>query len=314
MPRQTHAFPVLSALASLSRQIQTTNPFPYSPGFQIQTIASLAESLPSHSWEYGALEYAATKIQLGTGSRIDALAVGDGSAGDPAALGVAAVLLGKTDSAYADAAASTVNALMNEVPRFSNGAISHRVSIPELFHVHGPPIPRILRADQSDSTLLEQSVLQCALYREILQNSTSIPGAWMHIIGPESQDTGLWSSGNGWAAAGMTRVLATITKAPFSPHFHGTKWIKEILDAARAAPLNDSFSLLASVIYRMAVLQPDVFGAEYIAWADSIRFGIVTPADNTPFTSGSPEGQAFVVLMYAAWRDCIVAEKCSQPL
>ena len=75
----------------------------------------------------------------------------------------------------------------------------------------------------------------------------------------------------------------------------------------------------------------------YIFWADNIRAvlgaydasgkphitktGIATPAvdplnwhDTTPYTSGSPEGQSFVVLMYAAWRDCVYAEVCGNPL
>ena len=98
-------------------------------------------------------------------------------------------------------------------------------------------------------------------------------------------------------------------------------------------------TLLASVAYRMAVIRPDLFAsspsfnssnstpsnsnATYISWADNIRAvqgaydasghphitktGIATPAvdplnwhDTTPYTSGSPEGQNFVVLMYAA--------------
>jgi hypothetical protein len=88
-------------------------------------------------------------------------------------------------------------------------------------------------------------------------------------------------------------------------------------------------SLIAATIYRMAVLQPRVFGSSYIAWADKIRTtlgaqdhitstGVATPAvnplnwqDTQPDTSGSPEGQVFVVLMYTGWRDCIKAAKCS---
>ena len=41
---------------------------------------------------------------------------------------------------------------------------------------------------------------QFQLYRHVLQPPSG--GAWMHIIGPQNQDTGLWSTGNGWAAAG----------------------------------------------------------------------------------------------------------------
>lgn len=86
---------------------------------------------------------------------------------------------------------------------------------------------------------------------------------------------------------------------------------------------------------RMATLQPQTFGSKYVQWADDIRItlggndadgnphvtsnGTVTPSvnpldwtDTTPYTAGSPEGQNFVVLMYAAWRDCILASICSE--
>jgi hypothetical protein len=92
-------------------------------------------------------------------------------------------------------------------------------------------------------------------------------------------------------------------------------------------------SAIAAAAYRMAVLKPAEFGAAHIAWADSIRTvlggcdvegnphvtsnGTVTPAVNpyswhstTPYTIGSPEGNNFVVLMYAAWRDCVAAGIC----
>jgi hypothetical protein len=92
-------------------------------------------------------------------------------------------------------------------------------------------------------------------------------------------------------------------------------------------------SAIAATTYRMAILKPAEFGAMYIAWADGIRTvlggydadgnahvttnGMVTPAVNpydwqgtTPYAAGSPEGNNFVVLMYAAWRDCVAAGIC----
>ena len=105
----------------------------------------------------------------------------------------------------------------------------------------------------------------------------------MHIIGPQNQDTGLWSTGNEWAAAG---------KSPFAQQLNGTAqadavkgltgYIKEILDGAMSSPmsfgllrnyLNDTSgdgqgfpeisgsTLLASVAYRMSILRPDVFAS-----------------------------------------------------
>ncbi|KAF5383015.1 hypothetical protein D9615_004857 [Tricholomella constricta] len=382
-------------------QLLTTQPpFPFSPGFDIQKVASLAESRPSHTWEYGAaaqallelhnaplsvfgdapfpvpcvekeavkgLAYAASKITFGC-EGANGLSNDHEAVGDAASLGVSLVMLGKKDPRYAQAAQVTVDFLMNSAPRYPNGAISQRVSTPELwadFVYMAPPFLAYYAADSSNETLLRESVEQCRYYREVLQANTTMPykGVWERIIGPKSQDAGLWSTGNGWAAAGMTRVLATVMKAPIAQNASWkldaiqdlTFWIMEILNGAMASSpdrgllrnfLNDTdlkghgfgeisgSSLLASVVYRMAVLQPQACGDKYVRWADGIRGvlagndengqphitkeGVATPAvnpagwlDTEPFVNGSPEGQAFVVLMYAAWRDCVLDGHCS---
>jgi rhamnogalacturonyl hydrolase YesR len=228
-----------------------------------------------------------------------------------------------------------------------------------------PPFLAFYAADQSNETLLLESVHQCGYYREVLQSNTtaSYKGAWEHIIGPDSQDLGIWSTGNAWAAGGMTRVLATVMRAPVAQNASWTEgaisnlttWIKEIVDGAMGSSLDAGLlrnyfddmdpaahgfgeisgsSMLAAVVYRMAALRPDVWNDSYISWADGIRKvlggndaagnphvtadGIVTPAvnplawlDTTPHTTGSPEGQAFVTLMYAAWRDCVLVGSCT---
>jgi hypothetical protein len=77
----------------------------------------------------------------------------------------------------------------------------------------------------------------------------------------------------------------------------------------------------------MAVLEPTLFSSTYIAWADTSlnaiakhvnAAGVVSPAvdpyaytSQTSYTKGSPEGQAFAVMLYAAHRDCVTASVCS---
>ncbi|KAJ7047741.1 hypothetical protein C8F04DRAFT_19901 [Mycena alexandri] len=366
----------------------TTDPFPFSPGFNISLVAFVAQTLPTHSWEFGtaseallelfnphlsvfgsnpfpvptvpqecveSLEYAASKIVFGTGA--NGLSDGDGAVGDPASLGVSAVLLGKTNTTYAGAVAEEINYITTIAPRFSNGAISQRVDVAELwadFMYMAPPFLAYAAADAKNLGLLHEVYVQCGLYRQILQPGG---GVWEHIIGPQNQDTGLWSTGNGWAAAGMARVLATIMKAPVAESASWRKdavsdltlWIQEILDDAMTFSLDTGLlrnylddtsgdghgfgeisgsSMLAAVAYRMVILRPLDFGAKYISWADGIRktmalhvtgTGIATPAvnplnwdDTTPFTTGSPEGNNFVVLMYAAWRDCVLLKVCTK--
>ena len=336
-----------------------------------------------------ALEYAKQVIVLNAPGAENGLSEGDGAVGDPASLGIFAYLLGKTDGVYAEAATKEINFQL-KAPRWQNGAISHRADVPELWYARislpiqiqrylslicradfgymSPPYLAYYAADTWNLTLLDESYKQCGYYREVLQaTDTSAPwyGVYHHIIGPQSQDLGLWSTGNGWFAGGMVRVLAVVQKAPASLALGAawrskaisdlTQWIKEIVDGVVNSELVDGLVrnyidsldapngfgeisgslMIASVIYRMAVLQPEVFGVEYIAWADAMRGtisgldvngnphvtdnGIVTPAvnpldwfDTTPFTSGSPEGQSFTVLMYTGWRDCVYAGYCKE--
>lgn len=165
-----------------------------------------------------------------------------------------------------------------------------------------PPFLAYYAADTRDESLLKETVRQCSLYRQILRPNITDPwkGVWHHIAGPQNQDLGYWSTGNAWAAAGLSRVLATVAKSTWLQD-HGwkqsatdslTQYIKEIIDGAMNSPkdrgllrnyLNDRNSqghgfgeisgsaLLAATVYRMAVLQPSIFQSSYIGWADDIR-------------------------------------------
>ncbi|XP_006463798.1 hypothetical protein AGABI2DRAFT_208718 [Agaricus bisporus var. bisporus H97] len=338
----------------------------FSPSF----LSKTSQYLRTHRGRIRSLEYAADVITLGTDQ--NALSHGGGAIADPASLGVSAILLGdylKDGEKFADGATEQMGFTVGEAPRWENGAISHRLEAPELwadFVYMAPPFLAYYGLYNENLTLLEESVEQCRLYRQVLQASGG--GLWRHIVGPSSPDPGLWSTGNAWAAAGMARILAAVTNTPKSVFGKDTEkkytrwrsdaiesltgYITEILDGAIAAPKDDGLlrnylddtsggghgfgeisgsTLLASVVYRMAVLQPKVFakkGSEYLDWADGImktmgkgghitENGTATPAvnplawqDTKPFTTGSPEGQNFVVLMYVTWRDCVDAGIC----
>ncbi|KAK2464716.1 hypothetical protein APHAL10511_003292 [Amanita phalloides] len=402
-------FLTLSALNSwrtaAGASLSASRAIPFDPGFDIFQVAQLAEALPSHSWEYGtaseallelherdvsvfgdypfpppvlsaddsrSLAYASTKFNLSTGS--NTLIYGDGAVGDPASLGISAYLLGMTNATLAAAAKRELDYVLNHAPRFWNGAISQRYNYPELwadFMYMAPPFIAYYGAATDNFDILQQAVDQCRLQRAILlANDTYVSGAWTHILGPASTDPGVWSTGNGWAAAGMTRVLATVLKAPVAKA--NRRWrddaaqelsyyIQEILDAAMNSDLDDFLlrnywndylnsdghgygetsgtSLLAAVAYRMAAMPewvlPEWKALDYASWGDWVRRtlggtdesgnphvtsnGTVTPSvnplnwgDKTPYTAGSPEGQNFVVLMYAAWRDCVYADVCER--
>jgi hypothetical protein len=76
---------------------------------------------------------------------------------------------------------------------------------------------------------------QCRLYRNYLNNGT---GLYQHIVlGASGQDYGYWSTGNGWVAWGMLRVLGTMMHSEYRSAMDQQKqdlqdWIVEILQAS----------------------------------------------------------------------------------
>lgn len=199
---------------------------------------------------------------------------------------------------------------------------------------------------KNDRGLMQETVRQIGLYRDVLKIDRFLN--WRHIIGPQSQDEGLWSTGNGWVGYGMVRVLHTLQKWSGSRDLHDEEgklksWIKEILDGCLLSGfdngllhnyLNDDgwfgeisgTALLSAVAYRMAVNDPGMFPQKYIDWADKNRHtlshqqggdGVVVPAvnpyawgDRNKYYNGSPEGQAFMVNLYTAYRDCVNKGVC----
>ncbi|KAL6693521.1 hypothetical protein J3F84DRAFT_401419 [Trichoderma pleuroticola] len=351
-------------------------------GYDVFAVAQVMIDLSSHSWEWGTAAEALLELydpELSVFSsnpfpsgkipnadpRTFALAyakqfihtngqvfVGDSAVGDPASLGVSAILIGQSDRAYLDASNRQADYILNQAPKWSNGAISHRPDVAEIWADNMAmsfPFLAYLAVQQGNLSLMAETVTQCGLQRAVLK--TSQFNNWRHIIGPQSQDTGLWSTGNGWASYGMVRVLHTLQKWSGSSSSMTSQigqlkgWIKEILDGAMLSGLDNGLlrnylnddswfgetsgtALLSAVAYRMAVNDPGMFPKKYITWADTNRKalaqhqngGVFAPAvnpyswlDRTKYTKGSPEGQAFMVNLYTAYRDCVGAGVCAAP-
>jgi hypothetical protein len=132
-------------------------------GFDVYTAVQVMIDKASHSWEFGttaeallelynnelsvfgpnpfpngnippadpgifALAYAKPFINRNSQVLVDNSAVGD-----PASLGVSAILLGQSDSTYIGAANRQADYILNQAPRWSNGAISQRPDVAELW-------------------------------------------------------------------------------------------------------------------------------------------------------------------------------------
>lgn len=231
-----------------------------------------------------ALVYIKPHIRLDNTTLID----GDGASGDPASLGVFALLIGQTDKTYLDAATrQLVHFFLT--PQWPNGALSHRDNNAELwadFMYMAPPFIAYYGPAFSTDEPLRFALKQCLLYRQALRPNTSSEavsaGAWQHILGVENQDLGLWSTGNRWAAMGMARVVATLlrwqpTNTGVNPQLAQKdlfSWIGEILQGAMSSPKDDGLlrnylndttwfgetsgtALLKATVYRVAVMQEE---------------------------------------------------------
>lgn len=346
-----------------------------------------AERLASASWEYGtaveaslellnpeltvfgktpfpASQIPITEVETVRGLRYvknhiwlngSALQESFATAGDPPALGIPAVFIGQTLPEYRLAADRQSKFLVQNAPRWPNGAISHRLNYAELwadFVYMVPPFLAYMAVANNDTHLMSETIEQIRLYREVLAVAQDSCGKlWMHIVGPKNADHGFWSTSNGWAAAGIARVIATIQQwEPASHLFTADRsmlvgYVKEILDAVMCIDVDNEGLLrnyiddetwfregagtaaLAAVAFRMRILEPQIFGHEYIDWANQKysaiaerldqRTGVLSPVvyprnhrDRQPLLSGSSEAQSFVVLMIAAQRDCVKLHLC----
>lgn len=314
--------------------------------FRVNAARTQIERLSTHSWEYGTgveamLElldpertvftsdpFPADKIQKLPLKRPQGilwmqrhirtkgeptLYADDYSVSDPASMGVAALLLGQRDSKSFQAAMKQKDYLINDAKKYSNGAISHRVEVAELWSdaiSMVPPFLAFYAVAANDLDLMKEAVKQCKLYREVLMvDSGSKKGLWKHIVGPsEMADEGAWSTGNAWAAYGMVRVRATISgwrpsNETMSQELqHLDQWIGEILDGAIRTDDDESgllrnylgdndwfgetsgTALLAAAAYRMAVLNPATFGQpKYVDWAHQKRQAVLERVDENGF-------------------------------
>ena len=132
------------------------------PGYDAYGAAQVMVAKASHSWEWGTAAEALLELynnELSVfganpfpGGRIpnadpgtfalayakpfintDSQVLVDNSAvGDPASLGVSAILLGQSDNTYIGAAKRQADYILNDAPKYQNGAISHRPDVAEL--------------------------------------------------------------------------------------------------------------------------------------------------------------------------------------
>ncbi|GAA5994052.1 hypothetical protein JCM5350_004660 [Sporobolomyces pararoseus] len=144
-----------------------------------------------------------------------------------------------------EAVRNQVEAILQKTPRTSDGAISHRSESTELwsdFVYMVPPFLAYYGALTKNTSLLDAAYDQCRLYRQYLLAPNI--GLWRHIALGDSPDPGLWSTGNGWAANGMLRVVGALQNSDYKEQYSNQirdlmGWTQEIVDAAWKQPMRN---------------------------------------------------------------------------
>ncbi len=256
---------------------------------------------------------------------------GDKPVADPASNGEAVLLAAKItgDPALGKAAKDMLDFLLYKAPRTPEGIIYHNY-IENMIWVDAfymlPPFLAV--AGES-----EEAVKQLNGYRKILLNPEK--KLYYHIWDQDLRKYTrklLWGTGNGWAAAGMTRVVRALPDSMSGEKKRIIDYIKELIDASLKYQREDglfhdilddpssfvetnSAQMFAYTIYRG--VKGGWLDNSYLKYADMMRkaahkkvdaFGLVQGvcgAPNFDHPGTATEGQAFFLLMEASYNDLI---------
>jgi unsaturated rhamnogalacturonyl hydrolase len=248
---------------------------------------------------------------------------------DPAVNGepVLAAYRATSDPAFKAAADRMLDFLLHQAPRTRKGTLYHnhvenRVWV-DAFYMAPPFLAVAGRPDEA--------VKQVEGLRATMRDPAT--GCFFHIWDEDLQRFErrlLWGVGNGWAAAGMTRVVRALPDAMKADRERIAGYVRELLDACLRFQREDSLfhdvlddpktfvetnaaQMFAYSIYRG--VQAGWLPASHVDKAERIRaaarakvdaFGLVQGvcgAPNFDRSGTATEGQAFFILMEAARKD-----------
>jgi unsaturated rhamnogalacturonyl hydrolase len=248
---------------------------------------------------------------------------------DPAANGEAVLWAAKKtgDGQLKEGAERMLDYLLNRAPRTKEGILYHVDHEPQVWidSVYMAP-PFIAVAGYP-----EESVQQIEGFRELLWNAEK--KLFSHIWDDGKKDffrKDCWGVGNGWAAAGMTRIIKALPEKMAEEKKRLIHYTREVIDGCLAHQRKDALfhdvvddpetfvetnlaQMLAYSIYRG--VQGGWLDASYRKYADRMRaaahakvdeFGLVQDVCGAPLFESpgtATEGQAFFLLMEAAYQE-----------
>ncbi|MFF2481431.1 glycoside hydrolase family 88 protein [Paenibacillus sp. NPDC058071] len=214
--------------------------------------------------------------------------------------------------------------LLQHAPRTKEGVLRHVVDKPQVWVDSIYMAPPFLAV----AGHFEEAVKQVEGYRKLLWDSSA--RLYGHIWDDETEcyiRQAHWGVGNGWAAAGMIRVLAALPQTMTNEKERLAAYIKETVDGCLAHLREDGLfhdvmddpstfvetnaaQMVSYAIYRGAML--GVFDDNYIEAADRMKEAARAKVDENGLVQGScaapffdrpgtaPESQAFYLLMESA--------------
>ena len=247
---------------------------------------------------------------------------------DPAANGEAVLAAARLtrEPAFQLAADSMLLYLMRTAPRASDGTLFHLTHARQIWvdSMYMAP-PFLAVASEPDEALRQIEGIQRRLWNPHKQLYSHI---WDENAGKLKRPD-FWGGGNGWAAAGVTRVINALPSGRIKERHALAAHLQEILDGCLAHQRPDGLfhdildhpdsfvetnlaQMLAYAIYRG--LRGGWLPAAYKEPADRMRSAAHQKVDSTGYVQGvcasptfdrpgtSPEGQAFFLLMESAFQ------------
>jgi unsaturated rhamnogalacturonyl hydrolase len=310
----------------------------------IEKVKKALLCMQRHSWEQGVaaqamLEMGETELAILMARealhRQDAegrLAIigPDRGVTDPAASGEAVLVAARTtgEAELQIAADRMLEYLLHHAPRTTDGILYHVVDQPQVWIDSMYMAPPFLAL----AGYPHEAVRQVVGFRKRLWNSTKqlFSHVWDEGNGVFVREA-CWGVGNGWAAAGITRVIRALP-----PEMQGEKqqlvgFVREVLDGCLAYQHEDGLfhdvvddpstfvetnlaQMLAYSIYRG--VQAGWLAKDYLIPAGRMRAAAQRQVDEQGLVQGvcgapsfdhsgtAAEGQAFFLLMEAAAADC----------
>ncbi len=311
----------------------------------IKQVSQVLLSMQRFSWEQGvaaqaflelgetetAILLARDAVQRQAPDGRLALMHADEGVTDPAANGEALLFAANVtrELALQVAGDAMLNYLLNTAPRAPDGTLFHVINAQEVWvdSMYMAP-PFLAVAGQLDEALRQIHGIKNRLWN-------SEKKLYAHIWDEGRQAfkrAAFWGVGNGWAAAGVTRVIRSLPETMPSQKQELVSHLQELLDGCLAHQRPDGLfhdvldqpdtfveanlaQMLAYSIYR------GVAGGwlplPYMEHADKMRAAVTQKVDASGYVQGvcgapgfdrlgtAPEGQAFFLLMESAWKETL---------